>query len=170
MTTQNNLGENRPKVAPPTEGEVVSVGNGEFQALKLAIKSQLKDVEVRDKGDTIVIKKNGLSITIDNFGEKYDYWIWLIKAENDKVKAEIYISSDEQSFELNGETSKNTDTHISITVKNKHVEQDLYICTDHSYAIDEIKDILEEYEEHGIFGMYLYFCDYLEPELSFLDP
>ena len=29
MTTQN-LGENRPEVAPPTEGEVVSVGNGEI--------------------------------------------------------------------------------------------------------------------------------------------
>jgi hypothetical protein len=59
---------------------------------------------------------------------------------------------------------------MEINIKNERVEQDLYICTRAEYAIEEINSIIEEYEEHGIFGMYLYFCDYLEPELSFLEP
>jgi len=166
--TSPNFGE-RPEVAPPTEGEVVSVGASEFQTLKQLIK-QLEGVSVEEKQDKIVIRKDGLEIQIENRGSDYDYWVWLIKASNDKVKAEIYISSDEQSFELNGETSKNTDTHISITVKNKHVEQDLYICTKSEHAIDEINEIIEEYEEHGLAGMYYYFAEYYEPEFSFLEP
>jgi|GEM_PF-2975328 len=167
MTTQN-LG-NRPPTSGAEGGEVVRPQNSEFQTLKQLIK-QLKDVEIVEEEDKIVIRKNGLEIAIENWGSDYDYWVWLIKASNDKVKAEIYISSVEQSFELNGETSKNTDTHMSITVKNKHVEQDLYICTKSEHAIDEINEIIEEYEEHGLAGMYYYFAEYYEPEFSFLEP
>jgi len=168
MTTQN-LG-NRPPTSGAEGGEVVRPQNSEFQTLKLRIKEELKDVEVEEKEDKIIVRKGELEIAIENWGEDYDYWVWRVIATTERGSGFIYISSSEQSLEIRAETSKNTKLEMNVRINSKDVEQDLYICTDHSYAIDEIKDILEEYEEHGIFGMYLYFCDYLEPELSFLEP
>ena len=167
MTT-HNFGE-RPEVAPPTEGEVVSVGASEFQTLKLLVK-QLKDIEVEEEQDKIVIRKNGLEIKLENWGDKYDYWVWEINAENELGdKVNIYISSAEQTFDLVA-YPKNTKVEMNNKIKNERVEEDLYICTQSDIALDEIKEIINSYEEYGLAGMYYYFAEFLEPELSFLEP
>jgi len=167
MTT-HNFGE-RPEAAGGAKGEVVTPQASEFQTLKLLVKQQLKDVEIEEKEDKIIVRKEDLEITIENWRGDYDYWVWEINVSNELGKANIYISSAEQTFDLVA-YPKNTKVEMNNKIKNERVEEDLYICTQADIALDEIKEIINSYEEYGLAGMYYYFAEFLEPELSFLEP
>jgi len=168
MTTQFE-GE-RPEAAGGAKGEVVTPQASEFQTLKQLIK-QLKDVEVREEEDKIIVEKEDLSIILENWGSDYDYWVWEIEAESEEFgRINIYISSSEQSFEAILYTSKNTKVEMNNKIKNERVEEDLFICTRAEETLDEIKSILERYDTQGIMGLLDYYDEFLAPELSFLEP
>ena len=151
----HNFGEKRSEVAPPTEGEVVSVGASEFQILKQEIK-KLKDVSIIEEENKITILKEGLQIKLESNFEG-DYWDWNIKVEDGNDKAEIYISSAKQVCELKLYPI-NQKVNVSYEIKNERVEEDLFICTKSEYAIDEIKLIIDKCDEYGILGgVYEYF-------------
>jgi len=151
----HNFGEKRSEVAPPTEGEVVSVGASEFQILKQEIK-KLKDVSIIEEENKITILKEGLQIKLESNFEG-DYWDWNIKVEDGNDKAEIYISSAKQVCELKLYPI-NQKVNVSYEIKNERVEEDLFICVKAEYAIDEIKLILNSCDEYGILGgAYEYF-------------
>ena len=167
MATQFNS-QNKPEAAGGAKGEVVTP-QSEFQTLKLLYK-QLEGVEVEEKEDIIIIRKDGLEIRTEKWNDEGNYWVWEIYAKGEEGEVSIYVSSLEQSLEAILYTSKDVKVEISNKIRNERVEEDLYICTKAEYAFDEIKSILSKYEEHGMFGLYLYFREEdLEPELSLLD-
>jgi hypothetical protein len=65
---------------------------------------------------------------------------------------------------------KNTTINMQIEINNERVEEDLFICTRAEITVEEIKKVLEEYEKAGILGLYHYFMEILEPELSYISP
>jgi len=160
----HNFGEKRSEVAPPTEGEVVSVGASEFQILKQEIK-KLKDVSIIEEENKITILKEGLQIKLESNFEG-DYWDWNIKVEDGNDKAEIYISSAKQVCELKLYPI-NQKVDINYKIKNEYIEEDLYICTKAEYALDEIRSILITCDVYGILrGLFEYFkTEFLEPQL-----
>ena len=157
MTTHNLNGEKRPEATGGAKGEVVTPQASEFLTLKQLIR-QLKDVSIEEAEDKITVRKGELEIALENWGSgDYDYWVYTIKAEDGNDKAEIYISSKEQSFDLVA-YPKNQKVDISYEIKNERIEEDLFICVKAEYAIDEIKLILNKCDEYGILGgVYEYF-------------
>jgi hypothetical protein len=156
MNTHNQLG-NRPLDSEASKGEVVRPQASEFETLKQLIK-QLKDVEVEDdKEDIIIIRRWNLRIGLEKWNDEGNYWVYIIRAEDGNDKAEIYISTLEQTFSLIA-YPKNQKVEVNYKIRNERVEEDLFICTKSEFAIDEIRDILQKCEDYGVLGgLYEYF-------------
>jgi len=79
MTTQN-LGENRPEASQTAEGEVVSSGVLELQAVSLWLKYQEGDIDGEE---------------VEEIPEEA---IWLCKIELDTLSYELYYAPSEQAY------------------------------------------------------------------------
>ena len=147
MTTQNQLG-NRPEVAPPTEGEVVSSG--------VEIEKLEELVKVYDYLLYRPLEKAIYELARQSFGEELVSAFWKCKENKIQIRPVLYLSDDYLYFKGKFVTRVGTlsPTKAAVVLIKYFGELEFYephtgtrIITTKELLVQKLREMLNEYEQ-----------------------